>query len=1003
MDPMSATASVIAILQLSAKVLSYLNDVKDTSKGRVQCAIEASNLHSLLTNLRFRLEDGHGHQPWFSAVQALAVENGPFDQFKQALETLQTKITYGGRLKKAREALLWKFKKEEVDAILARMERLKTLVEIALQMDHFKLSRAIKDDTGSIRTHVSAIESAVNKVQEVQVTASQRILLEWISSSDYPVQQSDIIKRRQEGTGQWFLSAPEVARWLDDAKTTLFCPGIPGAGKTMVVAIAVDHLLDSAQNGAYGVAYVYCNYKSQADQDTVSILAAILKQLVQSRPSTLGPVEKLHQKHTGRGTKPTLDDIYSALRDMLVQYPYVHIVVDALDECQNETRRELCAKLLDLQKGADMRLMVTSRFVPDVEETFRLASRLEVEASDEDVKQFVAGQIHRLPGCVQRSAALRTLVQERVVEAVGGMFLLARLHIDSLSDNTTAKEVKSTLNTLSKGAAALDDAYSEALERIDGQRASHSKLAKNVLTWITFAKRPLTTAELCCALAVEPGEAELDPENKPDVDDIVSVCAGLIVVDQESAIIRLVHYTTQEYFERISSRLNPDGQLEIAKTCLTYLSFSVFASGSCATDEEFEERLCQYELLDYAAKHCGEHTRSVEPKVDYLACTLVTHTGIFSCAAQVLFVPSYRYRGYSTSNPGVTGLHWIARFGLYDAAKEFLRREEDETCAVNATDSNGEGSLMYAVKHGHYAMAELLLEKGADINAQGGRFGNALQAASFGGHEAVVRLLLDKSADVNAQGGRFGNALQAASFRGYKAMLELLLDKSADINAQGGEYGNALQVAASNGNEAVVRLLLDKGADINAQGGEYGNALYAAAYAGNIKVLERLIGKDSIRHLQDPYDRTLLWWAAAGGQTTTIQVLISRYHCNSRIADKFGRTPLWIATKKGHHAVSELLSKERGPTVPRRTTSPNHRDDSGSLECDVCTSSIRATDFHYHCRHCSDGDWDVCEDCKVRGAFCPEETHVLVKRARMDGKWVEMTANNVQTASPYES
>lgn len=136
MDPLSPTASIIAILQLSAKVLSYLNDVKDASKGRAQCAIEASNIHNLLTNLRFRLEEGHGHQPWFTAVQELAVKNGPLDQFKQALETLQSKMTDGGRLKKAGEALMWKLRKEEVDAILARMERLKVLTEIALQMDH---------------------------------------------------------------------------------------------------------------------------------------------------------------------------------------------------------------------------------------------------------------------------------------------------------------------------------------------------------------------------------------------------------------------------------------------------------------------------------------------------------------------------------------------------------------------------------------------------------------------------------------------------------------------------------------------------------------------------------------------------------------------------------------------------------------------------------------------------------------------------------------------------
>jgi hypothetical protein len=136
MDPLSATASIIAILQLSAKVLSYLNDVKGASKDRAQCAIEASNLHSLLLNLRFRLEESGANQPWYTAVRALAVENGPLDQFKQALEMMYDKMTGGSRLEKAGEALIWKFKKAEIESVLARMERLKSLIEIALQMDH---------------------------------------------------------------------------------------------------------------------------------------------------------------------------------------------------------------------------------------------------------------------------------------------------------------------------------------------------------------------------------------------------------------------------------------------------------------------------------------------------------------------------------------------------------------------------------------------------------------------------------------------------------------------------------------------------------------------------------------------------------------------------------------------------------------------------------------------------------------------------------------------------
>jgi len=136
MDPLSIAASIIAVLQLSAKVLGYLNDVKDASKDHSKCAVEASNVHNLLTNLRFRLEGESTDTPWYTAVRALGIENGPLDQFKQALEALQARMTDGGRLKKAGEALLWKFKKEEIASILGRIERLKTLVEIAMQLDH---------------------------------------------------------------------------------------------------------------------------------------------------------------------------------------------------------------------------------------------------------------------------------------------------------------------------------------------------------------------------------------------------------------------------------------------------------------------------------------------------------------------------------------------------------------------------------------------------------------------------------------------------------------------------------------------------------------------------------------------------------------------------------------------------------------------------------------------------------------------------------------------------
>jgi len=62
----------------------------------------------------------------------------------------------------------------------------------------------------------------------------------------------------------------------------------------------------------------------------------------------------------------------------------------------------------------------------------------------------------------------------------------------------------------------------------------------------------------------------------------------------------------------------------------------------------------------------------------------------------------------------------------------------------------------------------LLLDKGADVNAKGEKYGSALQAASYCGHEVMMRLLLEKGANVNAKGGKYGSALQAASDGGMR-------------------------------------------------------------------------------------------------------------------------------------------------------------------------------------------------------------------------------------------
>lgn len=263
----------------------------------------------------------------------------------------------------------------------------------------------------------------VDAIQQDQDRQRHHLLMDWISSADFPAQQSDFIGRRQEDTGLWFLNSHEFIEWVHGSYQTLFCPGIPGAGKTMMAAITVDHLQKTVQAPAIGVAYLYCNYKRHEEQTISSLLAAMLKQLVQDRPLIAKPLSSLYDRHEIPRTRPSIEETLSALQSVLANYSRVYVVIDALDECPDRdgARSQLLKLCRSIQRQTDLRLMVTSRHISDIVNKFKGMPQLEVRASNADVKRYVVGQIDRLPKCVQRDDDLQEFVQNKIVEAVDGM------------------------------------------------------------------------------------------------------------------------------------------------------------------------------------------------------------------------------------------------------------------------------------------------------------------------------------------------------------------------------------------------------------------------------------------------------------------------------------------------------------------------------------------------------------------------------------------------------
>lgn len=100
------------------------------------------------------------------------------------------------------------------------------------------------------------------------------------------------------------------------------------------------------------------------------------------------------------------------------------------------------------------------------------------------------------------------------------------------------------------GSNALDEAYLAIKKRVEQQRPVFKDLAKRAVAWITHGQRLLTVTEVKYALAIELEELEINEDNLNDIEDILSVSAGLVIIDQETETMMSVHYTTQGYFAR---------------------------------------------------------------------------------------------------------------------------------------------------------------------------------------------------------------------------------------------------------------------------------------------------------------------------------------------------------------------------------------------------------------------------------------------------------------------
>ena len=490
------------------------------------------------------------------------------------------------------------------------------------------------------------------------------------------------------------------------------------------------------------------------------------------------------------------------------------------------------------------------------------------------------------------------------------------MNIDAILQEPTIHRRRQRLNVMTDG-LGLGDAYGATLDRIKGQGGEKARLGMAALMWISYAERPLKPDELSHALAVEIESPNFNSDNILSIWTLLACCQGLVVIDKEASIVRLIHFTLQEYL-RAHPQLFGTAHSTIAETCLSYLNSQQVKDLSITLSpglQSIRDLRSIPPFLEYSSVYWGTHAkRDLSDRAKLLARKLFDDYNNH-VSTKILMKAKGFY--YSSKPTLFSGLHCASVFGIDEIVAGLV---EVEGCDINQEDSYGLAPLMWAALSGHEGVVKILLGRDCANPDKPGRYGEtALWFAASNGHEGVVKLLLERD-DVNPdKPGQFEKTpLHCAAFGGHEGVMKLLLERVDVSPDKPGRYGRtALWYAAERGHEGVVKILLKRG-DVNPEKpGRYGQTpLHCAAFGGHEGVVKLLLERDDVNpDKPGQFEKTPLHCAAFGVHEGVVKLLLERGDVNPDRPDIQGQTPLHWAASDGHEGVVKLLL-ERGDVNP---------------------------------------------------------------------------------------
>ena len=393
---------------------------------------------------------------------------------------------------------------------------------LPLPKDHLKLNKYSGRDDSSFRLVCGQILRMANLVSNLSLYPDHQKWLASLQQSN-PLDGLSAINRAKERTPDtctWLLEQKEYETWFkSECSALLRIEGGPGTGKTVLAAFLVDKLRNTPD---MAFAYFFCDNKDENRKSATSILRSFISQLLRQTGLFQHVEDDFKQKNDFLTNFEALWRIItSILHDS--RSGNVFLLIDALDECDEGSRKDLLGALKILFKSSDiptkLKIVLTCRREDDIQEKLNQCSTflaVDQGKANADLTRFISNKSKEISIEKRWPGNLQNYVQDFLVQKAGGTFLWASLVLKEL-EKTRVHLVKEKLLEFP---AELTSLYNKLLSQLRDPGD-----ARVVLQLIVSAVRPLTQRELAMAFCLEKQGWE---DTLPSDDKLASakVCGG---------------------------------------------------------------------------------------------------------------------------------------------------------------------------------------------------------------------------------------------------------------------------------------------------------------------------------------------------------------------------------------------------------------------------------------------------------------------------------------------